>query len=208
MRSTASLPPLFYIHFGLQRIRFLSHVFPIFLSQILSQFVKNIHNSLIFFGRTLPIFNLIFFSQILSFFSWRMIHITFISNKKYTFLCNSLLQSFVYVIITSFYSWFIWKIKYNNTTLWTFVVCWSKCSKFLLTSSIPNLQRVQFFINGGGVCFEINTNGRKISCVEFRLTQSKEDRTLSNSLWSNYYHLESSTLNISLTFIHFLNDLI
>jgi len=102
-----------------------------------------------------------------------MLHIVFVAYQKYALLGNVLFQGFIDVVIASIDGWLIWQIKYADAALWTFIVCTSEGSKFLLPCCVPNLQRVGLFVDGGRVRLEVDAHSRKISSVELGLAQSE-----------------------------------
>lgn len=144
--------------------------------------IKNCSKSFSIFGWSHAIINLILFSKLLPFFTISVTEIAFITDEINTLFGDVLLKSFIDVIITFLECLKIGEVEYAYAAMSAFVITGSQCSEFLLSSCIPDLERVNFGTNINRVCFEIDSDGGGVIIGESAIGQSVEDGAFTDRL--------------------------
>ena len=84
----------------------------------------------------------------------------------------------------------IGEVEYTYAAMSAFVITGSQCSEFLLSSCVPDLERVNFGTNIDRVCFEIDSYGGCVIIGESTIRQSVEDGAFTDRLGTDKYNFE------------------
>ena len=80
--------------------------------------------------------------------------------------------------------------KSNIIVRWIILINIIFCKIKILKRSY--LKRIVFVVDGGGIGFEVDSNGGEVGCVELWLAESEENGAFSDSLRTNYDNFKCS----------------